>query len=334
MADVASIPNDFNVDDFLAQEDESEDSEGESLEDEVSAEAAEYAGDEEEEEEEEEDEEDEDDEELPKPKKAEVEPSSRANKRIRKLISQNKELSAAQETARKEYETQIQQFQEQQAQYAQWGQQLQQQMHEQQVQHAAVQKELELARQQRELQDEENLDPVERLKRDAIREAVAASDAKWSEQFKQVQKRQEELEQEAAQRRDQRQRRERLDSLKYANQQAVANLVEGIPAERSDVLTPKLQAQIINFAAVNGITDMHKAAKLWEKDAFDYVFAKIKTKQSKSKQKLDRSQRTPSKSPKGKRSAGGKKRKLPSYAELTQRGMDSYLDLPEFGGDG
>lgn len=308
-----SKPNIFSDDYVDDEDDESSDSEDESDD-------FESDSDEDFESSIEDDEEDEEEIELKakKPEKVE-EPKKKdrsANARIRQLNEQKNE-------ARRWANEQVQNAKQEIASYQQWANQMQQQHHQLREQLVVAQKELELIRQQSSLQDEEKLDPVERFRRQAVREAEELVSKKFQERFDQQESRITEMLEAQKREKEEGERKQRINGYREATSLAVDSILKGVSPEKSAPMKTLLESHVLNLAAARNILPA-QAAKEFARVAHAFVKASTEKQAKANVEKLQKSKQLPVTQTNNRKPGKGKSRV--SYKEAVKHGFRDALD--------
>jgi hypothetical protein len=247
----------------------------------------------------------------------------RAQKRIRQLITQQKE-------AESRYSKQMEGLRQQQQQFQQqvWQQQQQytQQQQEMDKQYAIAQKELEMLRQQRELADEASLDPVERLKRETMRDALKAAEAKLMPQIEEERRYRQQMEQQWQKQQHETQVRERIGALSKQNEMAASTLMDGFSEQQRGVLRDSLETFILNWSASNNVAPQ-AGAKEFDRFATQYVRARDKARAQKTKLPRSKASAVPADITRhGRKGTTGKGKRV-TYAQAREAGFDNVLDF-------
>ncbi len=247
--------------------------------------------------------------------------SSRYQKRVQKLVAARKEAEARAEKQVQEYQGQLQQMQ-------QYMQQMQQQTFQQkaalETRLAETAKELELIRRQHEQQEEENLSPVERLERKIRRETAADLDSKYEARFQELQQQREQELHLRQQQVQEAERRERINGYKQSASDAARKSLDGVDMSAVEKLQGPLETHTLGWAAAFNITP-DQAAQEFDKFAFQYVLAKMKSKGKMSAKKLRKSGAAPEVAKASKRPGKGKG-SVPSYQQAAEAGFDSVFE--------
>jgi hypothetical protein len=304
MADVAEQTTDietteaFDVEDFDSGE---VDATGDDLADEVSDEAAEFASDDEDEEVEQEASGDDEDEEQEEQESEKKKSAPRYEKRVRQLLQQRKE---AQEevAAHTERNNQLLQYiQKQEARQ----EELTRQMQELREGNIGYQKELELQRLHREQQEEADLDPAERITRQAVRKANEIAKA---ERDREIASLREEFEADQQSRREEAERvakEGRIAGYRQQNDMACAELLQDLPAETARSLFEPLTTHALNFSASHSYQDLRDGAKAFDRFATKYVMAKMKLAGKKVSETRGKGKKVPAANPTSRRAVKG-----------------------------
>ena len=290
MSDTEEVDYDGEVDDTT----EDVDSEGstDSLIDDVTAEAQEYVNGEEEDEEVSEEEPDD------KAAKEEEKKFSRADKRIQSIIAERKRDT---ETFQNQLKQQEAHFQAQLQQQAYIQHQLQQQMQQQREEAIGRQKELELFQRQRQIQEEENLSPVEQLERKMERRAMEIAD----EKYRVYQQQADEREQRLIQMQQEQERNGRINAYDEETTSSARSLMTGWDEKTTELLGPQLKTHILNHSAVHNM-DPKDGAKDFDIFARRYAMARQKVLSKKNGQALAKGKKVPAASPTSRRPVKGK----------------------------
>lgn len=307
----------------VAQSEFSSDLDG--LDDEVAAQARSFLGHEDPEEDSEEDSEsvnagaEEDAEESAPQKKT----GSRADKRIQGLISDLKTRDSELQKLREHNEAA-------QRQWQQYIFQQQQQSAESAQQQAVLQKELEIIRQQQSLADEEHLDPVEKLKRQIERETLQKAQTQFGGEIDAVRQQYQALIQQQQEQQARYERQQRIAAYDAEATQAANNLLSRVEPNIAKGMLENVKTQILNYGA--GLSMLPaEAAKEWQKVAYQYVLADLKSRNKRNGETLRKSQAMPQTNPGNRRVAKGKKRV--THEEARKRGFANALEAMTHDGD-
>lgn len=290
---------------------------GDDLDDEVDAQAKSYVDDDDDEDEADRaDDDDEADDEEPEKKK----PASRYEKRLQQVISQRKEEQArAAELAQR-----LQQYEHHSARLqAQYEERMRQ---DQELRERLVRMETENEnyRRQRQLAEEEGLDPAERLKRQAVREALEQAKAERDLEIADMKKDHEEWKRQVQMEKQQVAREQRIAGYDQQARYASASLLEELPTETAEGMYEELVTNVLNWGAAHGYSDLRDAATDFDKFAHKYVLAKMKLKGKANGQRRQKGQRVPSASPTSKRNVKGKP--VPTMDQARKKGHEDVLD--------
>lgn len=250
--------------------------------------------------------------------------SPRTEKRIRQLIQKSKEKEQELEGLRQRHD-------DAQRQMYQWQMHQQQQQAEFDKQLALVRAENERYSRDREIQEEANLDPVERMRRETAR---SARDATLAEINPQVQELRDIIEKDRKNRADDIARQKHMDRIRgYETQSysAADALLDNFEPKQVEFLRNKLSSHVLNWAAaVNKLPQ--DAAKEFDLFATKYVAAKQAARKKRNGDALARSAKTPKSIPNKRPSAKGGK-KFPSFAEIQKQGYPDALAYLEAQGN-
>lgn len=299
--------------------------EGDGLDDEIGSQARAFVDEEGEEEEEGEDEDEDEarrraasedeEEEKPSGKKG-----SRAEKRIQSLIQRVRE----QEAQNVEATRRLQRYEQEQQRFGAQYQERMRQMQEDRERLIAAEKELELLRRQRELTEEEGLDPAERLKRQAIREANELNRREREQELSAIRQEHEQFKQQVQQQREQAAREARISGYDQQATFASAGLLEDLPTETAQGMFDQTKTMVLNWAAAHGYRDLRDAANDFDKFAMKYALAKMRLRNKARGAQRKKGQEVPSASPTSKRNVKG--RPIPTMAQATAKGHEDVLD--------
>ena len=263
---------------------------------------------------EEEEEEEEEDQEDQKPAKKSG--NTRYEKRVRQLIQKAKDKDQELENLRQgqaQYQQQVYQWQMQQ--------QKNQAEHDKQL--ALIRADNERFKRQQEIQEETNLDPVEKLQREAARRSREATLAEVNPQIAELRNKMAQAEDQRKRNQARREQEARLKNYEDQAYSATNSILGDFNGKNADGLKNETSGYVLNWAAVNNVLP-DDAAKEFDKFAFKYVAARQAGRKKRNGDALTRSGKTPKSIPNKRPSAKGGK-KIPSYAELQKQGYPDAL---------
>jgi hypothetical protein len=205
----------------------------------------------------------------------------------------------------------------------QWQMQQQRQQAEYDKQIALMRAENERFQRQQEIQEEANLDPVEKLQREAARRSRDATLAEINPQLEELKNQMQMAEKQRQNAIKQAELQARVKRYENESYSAANSLLEGLDSKQSGYFKEKLPGYVLNWAATNNILP-NDASKEFDRFVHKYVAAKQAMRKKRNGSALSRSEKTPKSIPNKRPSAKGGK-KIPSYAELQKQGYPDAL---------
>lgn len=327
-ASMADAMSDDLYDEPVDNETDTDESEGaefegadDGLNDEISAQAGEYAGQDDDDADEGDDDERQaaDDEEEERPQRQQRK-QSRYDKRIQQVIQQRKEEQARSA----ELQQQLEQLRQQQSRFNSGYEERMRQMQEDRERLIGAEKELELLRRQRELTEEEGLDPAERLKRQAIREANELNRREREAELAEIRKEHEEFKRQIAMEKQQAARDARINGYDQQANFASASLLEDLPVDAAKGMFDQMKTMVLNWGAAHGYRDLRQAASDFDKFAMRYALAKMRLKNQGKGAQRQKGKNVPGAAPTSKRNVKGKR--VPTMDQARKHGHEDVLD--------
>lgn len=269
-----------------------------------------------------EDEDDEDEEEEESKAKAPDRPqkgNSRAERAIRQLKQQAKERNAEFERRMGEMTSGFQK------QLYETQQHTSTQVNELQRLLAVREKELEIFQAQRQHQEEEQLDPVERMLRQRERKVLDTVNATWEDKLRELEERHEQKWREAEEKEKNAKMQGRISGYENASKQAT----EGLTAKWTDRdvanrIMDSIHAQILNLGAIRNDPDYKESAVEWKRAAYAYVIQDQKERARTNKTRRAKSDKTTPQVSGKQRKTRGKGRM--TYKQAKERGFSNSLE--------
>ena len=319
---MADAMSDDLYDEPVDDEPEGEDAdvEGDGIDDEVGDQARDYVDDDDDDDDDDDEAKasDDDDEDEEKPKKRE--PKSRYEKHLQQVIKQRKEEAGR----NAELAQRVQRYEQQQARFEQTSNERMRVQQEDRERLISAEKELELLRRQRELSEEEGLDPAERLKRQAIREANELNRQERDVELAAIRKDHEDFKAQLARERNAAAREQRINGYDQQASYATASLLEEFPSELAEKMYDKTKTMVLNWGAAHGYRDLRDAARDFKDFAMKYALAEMKLKGRARGEQRQKGKKVPSASPTSKRTVKG--RPVPTMDQARKKGHEDVLD--------